>query len=128
MENREYLLRRLRGEAGGESFVLLYCRIDESGGIHFEHAREFSGDKGFHIGVLKPGGEYEVRMGETPEDEARVRFAEVEASPVIGTAEILEAFRRWKAGPGVIESAANAGTVREYQPAPDAEEQAAIGQ
>lgn len=129
MGNRDYLLARLRGEAVGDCFLLLDCEIDAAGGIHIKSAREMPGGKGYHICIQKPGGAYELRGGEPPADEFRIMFSEVEAPPVISTADILEAFRRWKASPAALESLTDTGewTARESWPESVAETEGAGG-
>lgn len=44
MDNREYLLYRLRRNPTNHVFIDLECEIDNDGIIHFSKAREFSGE------------------------------------------------------------------------------------
>lgn len=106
MNNRDYLLMRLQGGLG--ILYLLKCIIDEAGQMDFTGSREIitaiDGCKEeYDIEVTKPGDIMEIRLGRTsaPDGEIWITFRDSEAPPIISSIEILDAFRRWKASPGV---------------------------
>ena len=97
---------RLQGGFKQKVFCLFDCSIETSGQLSFSNAREIlSGEPGtgggYDINIMKPGGEFEIRFGETPDNEVRIAFQNGEAQPIVPTRDILDAFNRWKESPSV---------------------------
>lgn len=137
--NRQYLAFILAGGPSKDPFRSITCAVDAAGQIVFSRVLERYGDTGggYDIRITGPGGRYEIWMGEGRECVAikfEARNPDTNADPVpalpVGPVEVLEALRRWKAGPGVRETITNAGgaIIREYWPAPDGEQPAPAGQ
>lgn len=139
INNREYLAFILAGGPGKNPFRQISCAVDAAGQVVFSRALERYGEAGggYDISISAPGGKFEIWMGNGAEYVA-IRFAEsngpaeADTAPAIPLtpAEVLESFRRWKAGPGVRESMTDTGgvIVREYWAAPDAEQPAPADQ
>lgn len=136
--NRQYLAFILAGGPAKDPFRSITCAVDPAGEIVFSRVLERYGDTGggYDIRITGPGGRFEIWMGEGRECvviKFEARNPDTNADPVpalpVGPVEVLEALRRWKAGPGVRETIANAGgaIIREYWPAPDGEQPAPAG-
>ena len=138
ISNREYLAFILAGGTGEDPFRLIECAVNEAKQVVFSRVVEQFGPcgGGYNIQISGPGGKFEIWIGEKREY-AAIRFADTRAgddapepSIPLTPAEILESLERWKAGPGVREAITDdsGAIVREYWPAPDAEQLPAPGQ
>lgn len=128
MDNRTYLAIVLKGGMKNNAFRQLFCAIDPAGRVSFSHGLEtFSEDTegGGYIIQLQAGERFEIWMGNgNGNDCTIISFQEsAEAVPLPTPVEILEAFQRWKIGPGIEETTRQTpgAFVREYRPAPAAD-------
>lgn len=134
INNREYLAFILAGGPGNDPYRQITCAVDAAGEIVFSEVIEMdgAGPGGYEIRITGPGGRFELWMGEGGGDCVEIKFEDGKAAPVpalpVGPAEILEALRKWKAGPGIRESITNTGgtIIREYLPDQDAEQPAPV--
>lgn len=122
MDNRTYLALRLKGGLSENTFYDISCTVNEAGEISFSCGKELlsadSSGGGYNIEITGPGGVFEIWLGNGyGDDRTVISFAEPMAAPVTPV-DILESFRRWKAGEGVQESTrqGSGGFIREYRP------------
>ena len=123
INNRDYLAFILAGGKGKEPFRQISCAIDATGKIVFSKVLERYGPAGggYNIDITGPGGNFEIWMGHGSEY-VPIVFVDPNGDPrpQIPTtpAEVLAAFKRWKASPGVREIITqNAeAIVQEYYP------------
>ena len=135
MDNRTYLAIVRKGGLKNNAFRQLFCAIDPAGQVSFSHGQEtFSEDAegGGYIIHLQAGERFQIWMGNgNGNDCTIISFQDTaEAAAQLPTpVEILEAFHRWKVGPGVEETTRQAPGVfvREYRPTPAADPPADTG-
>lgn len=135
MDNRTYLAIVLKGGLKNHAFRQVCCAIDPAGQVSFSSGQEtFSEDGeggGYIIQVKAPGDRVEIWLGNGEGNDCKViAFRDPAEDPpgeLPTPAEILEAFQRWKASPGVEETTRQRPGVfvREYRPAPAADTPAA---
>ena len=131
MDNRTYLAIVLKGGLKNSAFRQMICTVDDAGQVSFSSGQEtFSEDGeggGYIIQVKAPGDRVEIWLGNGNGNDCKVIAfrdpVEDPPGPLPTPVEILEAFERWKAGPGVEETTRQRPGVfvREYRPAPAAD-------